>query len=288
MPFLRFTRDTRGYETTSVVHTFRRRGQSRSRILYLFRTPANINVGRGALDEEAIRTIEESNPDLSFDWAKMLKLRAAAAAQPVERERGRRRSATPRAPQGRRKRSAPEGKPRARGKPDQVADPTVSADEPRGLDEPIASASTPEAREAPAERSTSCVTEAEAFGEGLERRNVAIGLIGAENVARLRARHAEVLARISDRVTDPARREALQALAEELNPEAWLTAEAVQQGLADFDARLARLGAQLGRRRSGRGGRGRTRRRRPTASPPTDSAAEAPTNVQEPDPEAGR
>ena len=284
MPFLRFTRDTRGYETTSVVHTFRRRGQSRSRILYLFRTPANINVGRGALDEEAIRTIEESNPDLSFDWAKMLKLRAAAAAQPAERERGRRRSATPRAPQGRRKRSAPEGKPRARGKPDQVADPTVSADEPRGLDEPIASASTPEA---PAERSTSSVTEAEASGEGLERRNVAIGLIGAENVARLRARHAEVLARISDRVTDPARREALQALAEELNPEAWLTAEAVQQGLVDFDARLARLGAQLGRRRSGRGGRGRTRRRRATASPPTDSAAEAPRNVQEPEPETG-
>ena len=267
------------------MHTFRRRGKSRSRILYLFRTPANINVGRGALDEEAIRTIEESNPDLSFDWAKMLKLRAAAAAQPAERERGRRRSATPRAPQGRRKRSAPEGKPRARGKPDQVVDPTVSADDPRGLDEPIASASTPEA---PAERSTSSVTEAEASGEGLERRNVAIGLIGAENVARLRTRHAEVLARISDRVTDPARREALQALAEELNPEAWLTAEAVQQGLADFDARLARLGVQLGRRRSGRGGRGRTRRRRATASPPTDAAAEAPTNVQEPDPEAGR
>ena len=261
------------------MHTFRRRGKSRSRILYLFRTPANINVGRGALDEEVIRTIEESNPDLSFDWAKMLKLRAAAAAQPAERERGRRRSATPRAPQGRRKRSAPEGKPRARGKPDQVADPTVSADEPRGLDEPIASASTPEA---PPERTTSSVTEAEASSESLEPRNVAIGLMGAENVARLRAQHVEVLARISDRVTDPARRQALQALAEELNPEAWLTAEEVQQGLADFDARLARLGAQLGRRRSGRGGRGRTRRRPGTASPPTDS-----TNVQEPDPEAG-
>ena len=258
MPFLRFTRDTRGYETTSVVHTFRRRGKSRSRILYLFHTPANINLGRGALDEEAIRTIEESNPDLSFDWAKMLKLRAAAAAQPAERERGRRRSATPRAPQARRKRSAPEGKPRARREPDHVADPSVGADEPRGLDEQIASASTPEA---PPERITSSVTEAEASGEALER-NVAIGLIGAENVARLRARHAEVLARISDRVTDPARRQALQALAEELNPEAWLTAEEVQQGLADFDARLARLGAQLGRRRSGRGGRGRTRRRR--------------------------
>ena len=266
MPFLRFTRDTRGYETTSVVHTFRRRGKSRSRILYLFHTPANIKVGRGALDEEAIHTIEESNPDLPFDWAKMLKLRAAAAAQPAERERGRRRSATPRAPQGRRKRSAPEGKP-------------------RGLDEQIASASTPEA---PPERITSSVTDAEASGDAPERRNVAIGLIGAENVARLRARHAEVLARVSDRVTDPARRRALQALAEELNPDAWLTVDEVQQGLADFDARLARLGAQLGRRRSGRGGRGRPRRRPAATSPPSDSAGEVPMNAQEPDPEAGR
>ena len=38
----------------------------------------------GRWTREAIRTIEESNPDLSFDWAKMLKLRAAAAAQPAE------------------------------------------------------------------------------------------------------------------------------------------------------------------------------------------------------------
>ena len=285
MPFLRFTRDTRGYETTSVVHTFRRRGKSRSRILYLFHTPANIKVGRGALDEEAIHTIEESNPDLPFDWAKMLKLGAAAAAQPAERERGRRRSATPRAPQGRRKRSAPEGKPRARGEPDHVADPSVWPDEPRGLDDQIASASTPEA---PPERITSSVTDAEASGDAPERRNVATGLIGAENVARLRARHAEVLARVSDRVTDPARRRALQALAEELNPDAWLTVDEVQQGLADFDARLARLGAQLGRRRSGRGGRGRPRRRPAATSPPSDSAGEAPMNAQEPDPEAGR
>ena len=282
MPFLRFTRDTRGYETTFVVHTFRRRGTSQSRILYLFHTPANINLGRGALDEEAIRTIEESNPDLSFDWAKMLKLRAAAAAQPAERGRGRRRSATARAPQGLRKRSALEGKARASREPDQTADPSVWADEARGLDQQIAAASTPEV---PPERIISNVTEAEASGEALER-NVATGLIGAENVARLRARHAEVLARISDRVSDPARREALQGLAEEVNPEAWLTVEEVQQGVADFDARLARLGAQLGRQQSGRGSRGRTRRRRGTATPPTDSAAEAPTNIQKPDPEA--
>ena len=34
VPYLRFARDTRGYESTSVLHTFRRRGASRPRILY--------------------------------------------------------------------------------------------------------------------------------------------------------------------------------------------------------------------------------------------------------------
>ena len=64
MPFLRFTRDKRGYETTSLVHAVRHGGRSRQRILYWFRTPPGVKVGRPALDEDAIRWIEEHNPDL--------------------------------------------------------------------------------------------------------------------------------------------------------------------------------------------------------------------------------
>ena len=59
MPTLRFTRDKRGYETTSLVHAGRRNGRSRQRILYWFRTPPGVKVGRPALDEDAIRWIEE-------------------------------------------------------------------------------------------------------------------------------------------------------------------------------------------------------------------------------------
>jgi hypothetical protein len=69
---LRFTRDKRGYETTLLVHTVRRNGRSRQRILYWFRTPPGVKVGRPALDEEAIRWIEEHNPDIEFDWPKIL------------------------------------------------------------------------------------------------------------------------------------------------------------------------------------------------------------------------
>ncbi len=44
-----------------------------SRVLYWFRTPPGIKVGRSALDEDAIRLLEELNPDVEFDWTRILK-----------------------------------------------------------------------------------------------------------------------------------------------------------------------------------------------------------------------
>ena len=63
------------------MHTYRRRGAQQSRILYWFRTPPNVKVGRAALDEDAIRAIEQGNPNLSFDWDRMLKERPAPEPQ---------------------------------------------------------------------------------------------------------------------------------------------------------------------------------------------------------------
>ena len=40
----------------------------RARVLYWFRTPPGIKVGREPFDEEARRKIESQNPGLSFDW----------------------------------------------------------------------------------------------------------------------------------------------------------------------------------------------------------------------------
>ena len=92
LPFLRFTRDKRGYETTSLVYAGRRDGRSRQRILYWFRTPPGVKVGRPALDEEAIRWIEEHNPDIEFDWPKILEAQPTAAP-PADDSRTRRRDA---------------------------------------------------------------------------------------------------------------------------------------------------------------------------------------------------
>ena len=46
--------------------------QGRPRILYWFRTPPGVRVGRAALDEDAIRLIEEHHPDIQFDWPQIL------------------------------------------------------------------------------------------------------------------------------------------------------------------------------------------------------------------------
>jgi hypothetical protein len=68
VPFLRVIRDKRGYETTYLMHLYREGHRQRSRILYVFRSPGSVRVGREALDPEVLREIEAQFPDISFDW----------------------------------------------------------------------------------------------------------------------------------------------------------------------------------------------------------------------------
>lgn len=68
MPFLRVIRDKRGYETTYLMHLYREGHRQRSRILYVFRTPGGVRVGRAALEPEVLRQIEDLYPDIDFDW----------------------------------------------------------------------------------------------------------------------------------------------------------------------------------------------------------------------------
>jgi len=69
VPAVRFSRDKRGYEYVYLVHTPMRRGKAgRSKILYWYRTPPGIRVGRKPFDEVVQRTLEQQNPGVSFDW----------------------------------------------------------------------------------------------------------------------------------------------------------------------------------------------------------------------------
>ena len=66
--FLRFSRDKRGYENFYLVQPTNRRGKSRPRMLYWFRTPPNVKVGREPFDPDVRRALEAQNPDVTFDW----------------------------------------------------------------------------------------------------------------------------------------------------------------------------------------------------------------------------
>ena len=68
MPFLRVIRDKRGYETTYLIHAYREGARQRSRVLYVFRTPGGVRVGREPLEPEVRREIEALHPEIVLDW----------------------------------------------------------------------------------------------------------------------------------------------------------------------------------------------------------------------------
>jgi hypothetical protein len=249
---LRFSRDKRGYEHTFVIQSDRRRGRSRTRILYWFRTPPGVKVGRSALDEIAIRSIEESNPDVDFDWTSILKEGAPEPTGPAPRQanqdwRNTRRPTEPRAPRA----------------------PAVASASPRREVDPVV---VPFARTVPVHAEEAPLAPREPVMPGIiptliprlideespaeQTLTPAHAKLGVEGVLRLRARHAEILARISERVTDTARQDELKAQAERLNPDTWVTVGEVRVGLEGYESELASLRAVVGqgRRRRRRGG----------------------------------
>jgi len=68
VPFLRVIRDKRGYETTYLMHWYREGNKQHSRILYVFRSPGGVRVGRDPLEPEVLRELEAAHPDIAFDW----------------------------------------------------------------------------------------------------------------------------------------------------------------------------------------------------------------------------
>ena len=140
VPFVRVTRDKRGYEQIALMHAPARRGKpSKPRTLYVFRTPPGVKLGREPFDEPVRRAIEEQNPGVFFDWSKLShiappppdveywkeKRRAEKAAKQARRDEEQEASGAP-APEG----EAPEGEAA-----DTPEDPQLSA-EPGHADAP--------------------------------------------------------------------------------------------------------------------------------------------------------
>lgn len=285
---MRFTRDKRGYENTYVVHSVRRRGKARQRILYWFRTPPNVRVGRAALDEDAIRLIEENNPDIEFDWTKILESQPPPVAPPVE-SHDRRRRVRGQAPPAR-SRAAQTEALEASAVPPTPETPAVNvgpsdpifalephASDSAGLDVPeVAEIEPPALVPVTVYHGGADVLVATAPDEA-PRQSAVEARLGSELLNRVRARYAEISARIRERVGgDPARLEEMRRAVEALNPDVWVTEAEIAAGLQHFDARLGDIRRALGikrRRRSRRGGRRRHGRGHDQAAIPTGEAA---------------
>jgi hypothetical protein len=91
VPYVKIFRDKRGYETYYLLESASDRSrQARPRILFWFRTPPQVKVGREPFSEEIRQAIESQNPDLTFDWARLMAT-SAPPSPDAQRWRERRR-----------------------------------------------------------------------------------------------------------------------------------------------------------------------------------------------------
>jgi hypothetical protein len=263
---MRFSRDRRGYEHTYVLHAARGQSRQEPRILYWFRTPPHVRVGRAAIDEEAIRLLEETHPDVSFEWSRMLKAQPPPAppADEFPRRRGKQRRPDEKKPQ--------RPQPATPAQPARVDEAAAEIEaegpvdltqlEPDELQEQLQAAPPAEALEASDTREAPVGILEPADAPEASRSREPAGLLDPEVLERLRTRYAELLARISQRIPDPVQRDVLRGEAERLNPEMWVTPEEARNGLEHFEQWFEGIRSQLPaaaghrrrRRRRGRGG----------------------------------
>jgi hypothetical protein len=212
VPFLRVIRDKRGYETTYLMHWHREGNRQRSRILYVFRTPGGVRVGRESFEPDVLRQLETEHPEITFDWKTVF-----ANRQVVE--------------------SAPEPRrPRKRKTADEESE--SPAPPPSAESQAVAAPTRP------------------SIPSSLE------GTSPDEQIAFLSRWYPIIRDRIPQRTSDPARQEALMALAGRLDPTAWTDADQIAEGLSRAAEALERLSHVFSRRR----------RRRPSSKASSDTS----------------
>jgi hypothetical protein len=253
VPFLRVIRDKRGYETTYLMHWFREGNRQRSRILYAFRTPGGVRVGRDSLDPDVLREIEARHPDIAFEWKAIRdNLQVIEPAVEQRRRRPRGEEAPPAAVQPA---ASPVAAPLAASEPAPVPAPEALSGPTSGATSARTSEGTP---------SSTGSALAEAVDRPKPVPSTIAGTTPDEQIAFLTEWYATIRERIEKRISDPVRRVALHALAERLNPSAWTDADQTTTGLQQAGEALERLSRVFARRRR----RGRRRPTEPATPPP--------------------
>jgi hypothetical protein len=276
VPFLRFSKDRRGYENTYLLHSSRRRNdKDRPTLLYWFRTPPHVKVGRAAFDETAIRALEDQHPGVEFDWPRILATRPPVEApEPEQPRRVSPRRASPSV--------TPTPPPVVSALPEEI-ERVEPVEEPAGSDvqtpqstaPPVAAEPSSDIVESPPEPARKFVRVFDRVADPEPERphhlsdpSAVERMLGSEQLGRLRGQYAAALARIGRRITDATLAESLRALAERINPDAWVTEDDVRQGLQGAPAVQEELARHVGRRQR------RRRRSRPAGAQPGQSAQE--------------
>lgn len=215
MPYLRLTADRRGFENTFLLHVAAP-GEP-ARVLYWYRTAPGLRIGRPALDDSAMRSLEAQYPDIDFDWPYILEM---GSMTPVEVE----------APVPVRKR-----KPRP-AESDDVGDdrvvpspvvPAVAAAESGDADP---DAAVPPVAALPPSPGPDLLSD----------------LLGRGIAASLRGRHRELADEVAAHAwPDADTAAAMMARVRAADPDGWTTPEAVLAGMARIDGEVEALRALL-------------------------------------------
>jgi hypothetical protein len=218
VPYLRLTADRRGFENTFLLHVAAP-GEA-PRVLYWYRTAPGLRIGRPALDDAAMRMLEAQYPDIDFDWPYILDM---GTMTPVEVE-------GPVPPRRRKPRRA-----------ESEEDADAASEPPAALDDELPP---------PAD-----------FGRELPRAQdsppLAAGpdlladLLGRGIASSLRVRHQQLRAECEARAwPDEAARAVVEARLAAIDPDGWLTADAVLGGMARIDGEVEALRRALEDRRA--------------------------------------
>lgn len=241
MAFLRLTRDRRGYENTFLLHASQ--PGARPTVLYWYRSAPAVRVGRPALDEDAIRTIEEQHPEIEFDWPHILEVGAITEPE-VERR-----------PLRQKRRVAPQVKPVAPPpSPVEIEAITVLPSE-DVLEAEAALANADAALVADVSlESEAASADADDIEEPVVTESVPPRprphdlldeLVGHEIATRLHARYSEIISRVHRIPETHPHRASWEARAEALNPDNWVTPDEVLRGVSHADQLFDSLRKEL-------------------------------------------
>src|SRR5262245_6922690 len=209
----------------------------RPRLLYWYRTAPGIALGRSPLDEDAIRTIEDQHPEIDFDWPAILALAEAMTPEDEAPPRGQQQQQQR---QGRRQRNRDQRPQQPRSQEPELAEGASGERAPEApIDEPLVEATSEPAPGIETPQPSNRLVEE---------------LAGREIGSRLRARHAEIIARIDDLDVDGSVKDAWFKRAEAIDPELWMTPEEVLDGVRNADAHYDKLRTELAAQPRGDGG----------------------------------